>query len=93
MCKKKKGLGKAHGLDKDGRMYFWPDAIYHQIIQQNGYQGYTKNKISKELKSDGVLILEYDMASDNTVHLEVNGERLRFLCLDESLLYHAAKEY
>lgn len=93
LCDKKKKLRKQSGYQHKGKLYLWPHVVYQYITQQNGYLSYTKNKISKELKLDGVLIQEYDDATDNTVHLEVQDQRLRFLCLNELSLYQAAKEY
>jgi hypothetical protein len=91
LCEKSKHLPKHHGLKKDEKLYLWPEAVYQWITQQDGYRDHTKIKISKELKSQGVLIQEYDTASDNTVHLKVKGKRLRFLCLDSASLSKAAK--
>jgi len=79
LCDKKKKLMESHGMETSEKLFFWPDVVYQWIKQQNGYGDYSKIKISKELKSDGILILEYEMASDNTVHLEVKGNRYRFL--------------
>lgn len=90
LCTKVKHLSAHAGLKSNGKVYLWPNAVLQLISSQNGYQNYTKLKISKELKNSGILFQEYDGAEDNTVHLEVNGKRSRFLCLDQNALYNAA---
>ena len=90
ICTKRKHLRESAGLTSDGKLFLWPDVVFSFITSQFGYQNYTKLKISKELKNSHILLQEYDGAEDNTVHLEVNGKRCRFLCLDERALYTAA---
>lgn len=90
VCTKKKHLHENAGLKTDGRLYLWPGAVFQFVSGQQGYQDCTKLRISKELKHYSILLQEYDGAEDNTVHLEVNGKRRRFLCLDEKALYAAA---
>ena len=92
ICSKKKKLNKSAGWENDDKLYFWPEAVYQWVSSQPGYQDITKIQISKALKRYGILIFEYGGASDNTVHLEVSGERRRFLCMNRDMLYRAGTQ-
>lgn len=92
ICDKRKHLLESAGLESDGRIYLWPNVVLSWVTKQTGYEDYTKIKISKVLKKSGVLIQEYGDASDNTVHLDIDGERHRFLCLDLKILQKVASQ-
>lgn len=92
ICNKKKKVNKYAGWRDDNKLYLWPDAVYQWISSQPGYQNVTKIQVSKELKRYNILIFEYSGASDNTVHVEISGERRRFLCINKDMLYRAAAQ-
>ena len=92
ICNKKKKVNEYAGWEDDNKLYLWPDAVYQWISSQPGYQDITKIQISKALKRYGILIFEYSGASDNTVHVEISGERRRFLCINKDILYRAAAQ-
>lgn len=90
LCKKRKSLYKSAGIELNGKIYLWPNAAYSWITSQKGYQNCTKIRISKYPNAVGILIPEYGDAQDHTVHLEVDGARRRFLCLNKAALYNEA---
>ena len=81
MVKKLKKLDSAHALIRGDDLFVPPILLEAFFSAQEGYQGITRNRISRELKAAGVLVLHKNDRS-NTVKLKEDLPRMIHIRLD-----------
>lgn len=81
MVKKLKKLDSIHALIRENDLFVPPILLETFFSAQEGYQGTTRNKISRELKAAGILVL-HEKDRSNTVKLKEGLPRMVHIRLD-----------
>ena len=79
--KKLKKLDSIHALIRENDLFVPPILLETFFSAQEGYQGTTRNKISRELKAAGILVL-HEKDRSNTVKLKEGLPRMVHIRLD-----------
>ena len=79
--KKLKKLDSIHALIRENDLFGPPILLETFFSAQEGYQGTTRNKISRELKAAGILVL-HEKDRTNTVKLKEGLPRMVHIRLD-----------
>lgn len=75
LTKKKKKLDESHGLLQGDNLFLMPVLLERFVCAQDGYQGISRNRITRELKAAGVLVLHQNDRA-NTIKLKKGLPRM-----------------